>query len=89
MTSEDLVPLIVSSAMALVLPVIAATALSRQFGVALLAGWIGCGASIIAFVTAFETSTVFGYTLIALALLIIPLAREPAPTSVNPDRSSR
>jgi hypothetical protein len=79
--AEDMLPLIWTSTMALVLPAIAATARPRSFGVALLGGWIGCGVNVVAFNTGFETSSVFGYTLLALLAMIIPFARTAAPPS--------
>ena len=79
--AEDLLPLIWTSTMALVLPLIAAAARPRLFGVALLAGWIGCGVNVVAFNTGFETSSVFGYTLLALLVVTIPFARAAPPPS--------
>jgi caspase domain-containing protein len=78
---EDLAPLIWASTMALVLPATAATVRPRLFGVALLGGWIGCGAAVVAFNTGFETSSVFGYTLLALLIVNIPFARAAPPLS--------
>jgi hypothetical protein len=78
MPSEDLVPLIWGSAMALVMPVAAAVAIPRRFGVALLAGWIGCGVAVVSFSTGVRGS-LFGYTLLALAAVIIPFARAARP----------
>jgi hypothetical protein len=71
---EDLAPLIWASAMALVMPTAAATAMPRQFGVALLVGWIGYGAAVVSFSTGFQ-SGLFGYTLLALVAVITPFAR--------------
>jgi hypothetical protein len=82
---EDLAPLIWASTMALVITAAAATARPRLFGVALLGGWIGCGANVVAFYTGFETSSVFGYTLLAFLVVIVPFARAaPPPPPVTP-----
>ena len=78
--SEDLVPTLWTTAMALIVPACAALAVPRQFGVALLAGWIGCGAAAVAFTTGVVGGSVFGYTLLALLVVIVPFART-APTS--------
>jgi hypothetical protein len=59
--------------MALVIPAAAALAFPRQFGIALLAGWICDGAATAAFYTGLPGG-VFGFTLFALAILIIPFA---------------
>ncbi|SMD25917.1 caspase, EACC1-associated type [Kibdelosporangium aridum] len=83
---EDMLPLIWASTMALVLPAIAATARPRSFGVALLAGWIGCGVNVVAFNTGFETGSVFGYTLLALLVVIIPFARAAQPLTRDAKR---
>ena len=80
--SHDLVPLIWAAVMALVIPAAAAVALPRQFGVALLAGWICDGASLAAFYTGLPGG-VFGFTLLALMVLIIPFARGALPSSVK------
>jgi hypothetical protein len=80
---EDLVPLIWSSAMTLAVPAAAAVAVPRRFGVALLAGWIGCGASVLVFYSGFQASP-FGYTLLALLLVIIPFARTARPRRPRP-----
>jgi hypothetical protein len=77
---EDLVPTLWATAMALVVPACAAVAVPRQFGVALLAGWIGCGAAAVAYTADVVNGSVFGYTLLALLVVIIPFART-APTS--------
>jgi hypothetical protein len=82
--AEDLLPLIWASAIALVLPAIAVAARPRRFGVALLAGWIGAGVNGVAFATGFETSSVFGYILLALFAVIIPFARSAPPSSPVP-----
>jgi len=76
---EDLLPLMWMSAMAFVVPVCAALAVPRQFGVALLAGWIGCCVALIVYYTGFQGSP-FGYTVLALLAVIGPFARA-APTS--------
>ena len=80
--SQDLAPLIWAAAMALVIPAAAAAALPRLFGVALLAGWIVDGMSMVAFYTGFPGG-VFGFTLLALVVLIVPFARvaQPSPSS--------
>jgi hypothetical protein len=80
--SQDLAPLIWAAAMALVIPAAAAAALPRQFGVALLAGWIVDGASVVAFYLGFPGG-VFGFTLLALAVLIIPFAQVAQPSRVK------
>lgn len=80
--SQDLVPLIWAAVMALVVPAAAAVALPRPFGVALLAGWICDGASLAAFYTGLPGG-VFGFTLLALVVLIIPFARAAPPSSVK------
>ena len=72
--SHDLVPLIWVAAMALVVPAAAAAALPRQFGAALLAGWICSGVALVVFLIGLPGG-VFGFTLLAFAVLIIPLAR--------------
>jgi hypothetical protein len=71
---EDWLPLIWVSAMALIVPTAAAVAVPRQFGLALLGGWIGCGAAIVAFYTGPHFS-LFGCTLVALLAVIIIIAR--------------
>jgi hypothetical protein len=71
---EDWLPLIWVSALALIAPAAAAVAVPRQFGLALLAGWIGCGIAAVTFYTGFQVS-LFGYTLLALLAVIIPFAR--------------
>jgi hypothetical protein len=77
---EDWLPLIWVSAMALIAPAAAAVAVPRQFGLALLAGWIGCGVAVVTFYTGFQVS-LFGYTLLALLAVIIPFARAATPES--------
>jgi len=73
-TAEDLAPVIWASAMALVVPVAAALAVPRQFGVALLAGWIGNGAAGLVYYTGFRNG-LFAYILLALLIVIVPFAR--------------
>jgi hypothetical protein len=80
--SQDLAPLIWAAAMALAIPAAAALALPRQFGIALLAGWICDGAAMVAFYTGFPGG-VFGFTLLALAILIIPFAGVAQPSGVK------
>lgn len=79
---QDLAPLIWAAAMALVIPAAAAATLPRQFGVALLAGWIVDGASVVAFYLGFPGG-VFGFTLFALAVLVIPFAQVAQPSLVK------
>jgi hypothetical protein len=78
------VALIWAIAMALVVPACAAVAVRRQFGVALLGAWIGAAGALW---PSFQTDymggvgvALFGYTLPALLLVIIPFART-SPTS--------
>jgi hypothetical protein len=77
------------AAMAFVVPACAAVVVPRRFGVALVAGWIGFGASL--FIAEFFVEfadqamgrgplVVFGCVLLALLLVMIPFARA-APTS--------
>jgi hypothetical protein len=82
MRSQDLAPLIWAAAMALVVPAAAALALPRRFGVALLAGWICDGASMVAFYI-WSPVSVFGFTLFALVILIIPFASVAQPSGVK------
>jgi hypothetical protein len=77
--SEDLIPTLWTTALAFVVPACAAVAVPRQFGVALLAGWIGCGAAVVAY-TSEVVPGLFGFTLLALLVVIIPFART-APAS--------
>ncbi|HEY9377182.1 MAG TPA: TIR domain-containing protein [Jiangellaceae bacterium] len=77
-------PLAILTIMALVVPVSAALAIPRRFGVALLAGWIVAAASIFVFygVVAYwdiaGSLVVFGMTLLALGAVAIPFARSDA-----------
>jgi len=80
--SQDLAPLIWAAAMALVIPAAAALALPRQFGIALLAGWICDGAAMVAFYTG-PPGGVFGFTLLALAMLIIPFSGVARPSGAR------
>jgi hypothetical protein len=84
---EDLVPTLWTTAMALAVPACAAVAVPRQFGVALLAGWIGCGAASVAFTTEVVSGSVFGYTLLALLVVMVPFARTAPASQV--ERTSR
>jgi hypothetical protein len=64
--------------MALVVPACVAVAVRRQFGAALLAGWIGGAAALLpSLSTDYESVgiAVFGSTLLALLLVVIPFAR--------------
>jgi hypothetical protein len=74
-SGELTVPLIWITAMALLVPAVAAAVLPRSFGVALLAGWIVVALGEISFFTGFSTSA-FGYSLAVLALAAIPFARD-------------
>ncbi|MEP6527784.1 MAG: caspase family protein [Nocardioidaceae bacterium] len=78
------VPVIWFSAMALVVPAAAAVVLPRQFGVALLVGWVGGGWALLFSSTEQTAGTVaFGCTLLALMLVIIPFARAAPTTDVE------
>jgi uncharacterized membrane protein len=68
------IPLTWITFLALALPALAVTARPRSFGVALAAGWVGIGLSEVVFDTGLQAN-VFGYTLIAMAFALIPLAR--------------
>jgi uncharacterized membrane protein len=68
------IPLIWITFLALALPALAVTARPRSFGVALAAGWVGIGLSEVVFDTGLKAN-VFGYTLIAMAIALVPLAR--------------
>jgi uncharacterized membrane protein len=69
-----IIPLAWTTLMALVIPVLAAAARPRPFGAALAGGWIIGIFAEVAFVTPFPVS-VFGYTLIALAVALVPFVR--------------
>jgi Caspase domain len=73
-SGQDLAVLIVAAAAAVLLPAAAAVALPRQFGVALLLGWVAAGGSLAIFYTDLPTSA-FGLTLLALLALSAPLYR--------------
>jgi hypothetical protein len=73
------VPLIWLTAMAVVVPVIAAAARPRPFGTALLGGWICAALGEASFLIG--TNSVFGYTLIAMAIALVPFA-----WTARPDR---
>jgi Caspase domain len=78
------VALIWAIAMALVVPACAAVAVRRQFGVALLGGWIGGGAALLpSFSTDYSNTggiVTFNLTVLALLVVIIPFARSsPSP----------
>jgi hypothetical protein len=76
-----LAPVFWIAIVALVIPVVAAMARPRSFSVGLLAGWICAGLADLIFLTGLRTS-VLGYTLIAMAALLIPLARTDRPAGV-------
>lgn len=82
-SDQDLAMLMLAAAAAALVPAAAAVALPRQFGVAVLVGWVAAGESLAAFYTGLTTS-VFGLTLLALLALSVPLYRAPAP----PDRET-
>ena len=73
-----MIPLIWTTTAAVLVSVTAGSARPRAFGTALAAGWIGAGLGEVAFLTGFATS-VFGFTLVALALALIPFARTGSP----------
>jgi hypothetical protein len=73
-TNQLIVTLVWLTIMALVIPFLAATARPRSFGIALAAGWVCAGLAEVIFLTGLQTS-VFGYTLLAIAVLLVPLAR--------------
>jgi uncharacterized caspase-like protein len=79
--SQDAFGLIWGSGMALVVPAVAAVALPRRFGVALLAGWIGSSLMIVSFYGV--GNGLFGLTIVALLGLIIPFARASSPSQVS------
>jgi Caspase domain len=84
-STQLLIPLVWITAAAVAVPLIAASARPRAFGAALAAGWIGAGLGEVAFLTGFMTG-VFGYTLVALALALIPFARTAPPGAAAPAR---
>ena len=73
-----IIPLAWTTLMALVIPALAAAARPRPFGAALVGGWIIGIFAEVAFVTPFPVS-VFGYTLIALAVSLVPFVRAAHP----------
>ena len=73
-----IIPLAWTTLTALAIPALAAAARTRAFGAALVGGWIIGIFAEIAFVTPFPVS-VLGYTLIALALALIPFVRAAPP----------
>jgi hypothetical protein len=81
--NQLLVGLIWLTLMALAIPFIAVTARPRSFGIALAAGWVGAGLAEVIFLTGLKSS-VFGYTLIVIAVLLVPLARSAPPADVLP-----
>jgi hypothetical protein len=72
------VPIVWITLLALALPALAVAARPRSFGVALAAGWVGIGLSEVVFDIGLPTS-VTGYTLVAMAIALIPLARTAPP----------
>jgi hypothetical protein len=74
---QDLFGLIWATAVAFLVPAAAAIVQPREFGVALLAGWIGNGVALVVFYTGIGNS-LFGLTLLALMAVSIPFARAAA-----------
>jgi hypothetical protein len=70
--AQDLVPLIWVSVMAFVVPAVAAVAVPRRFGVAVLAGWI---VATMPLPNAGFPGGPFGYTVLALLIVTIFFAR--------------
>jgi hypothetical protein len=73
-----MIPLIWTTIAAVAVSLIAGSARPRAFGTALAGGWVCAGLGEVVILTGFETS-VFGYTLVALALALIPFARTGRP----------
>jgi uncharacterized membrane protein len=69
-----MVPLIWITLVAVVIPAIAAAARPRQFGAALIGGWVCVALGEVSFLTGFRNS-VLGYTLVLLAIALIPFLR--------------
>jgi hypothetical protein len=72
--AQDLVPLIWTTAMAVVVPAVAAMAVPRRFGVAVLAGWIAYAMPLPADNVGWPGGP-FGYTLLALLIVTVLFAR--------------
>jgi uncharacterized membrane protein len=81
-TNDLIIALVWITLMALVIPFLAVTARPRSFGVALAAGWVGAGLAEVIFLTGLRTS-VFAYTLLAITVLLVPLARTTPATEVT------
>jgi hypothetical protein len=81
-SAQDLVPLIWTSATALVVPAVAAVAVPRRFGVAVLAGLIAYAMPLPADNIAWPGGP-FGYTLLALLIVTILFARTTPTTQVE------
>jgi hypothetical protein len=88
-------PSIWATAMALAVPASAVLAVPRRFGVALLAGWIGGGAAFVYFHFQWITNEygghldptpiiTFGFTLLALVVVTVLLARADPASRVEP-----
>jgi hypothetical protein len=77
------IPIVWITLLALALPALAVAARPRSFGVALAAGWVGIGLSEVVFDIGLPTS-VTGYTLVAMAIALIPLARTAPPERRSP-----
>jgi hypothetical protein len=88
-------PSIWATAMALAVPTSAVLAVPRRFGVALLAGWIGGGAAFVYFHFQWITNEwggdldntpiiTFGFTLLALLVVTVLLARADPASRVEP-----
>jgi len=79
---QDMPGLVWGTAMAVLVPTAAAIILPRQFGVALLAGWIGTVVAGMVFYTGVVHSLT-GLTLLALLAVIIPFARAAPPARAS------
>jgi TIR domain len=89
----SLAPAVVLTVMALVVPVGAAIAVPRRFGVAVLVGWIGVAASVLLYYVDVLASwyirgpiVAFGLTLVGLGLAAIPFARAAQPPQEPAER---
>ena len=78
--SVDGLPLVLAVLTVLAVPLVSAIATPRQFGVALLAGWIPAALSLVLFYTGLGDSAFF-YAVLALVAVIVPFARPPGAVS--------